>query len=114
MFNEVHVLCTSTLSSRYFKSTYLIYIYECLIAKYSFSHILHAEVNINQLNVRVYGIIGGIPVEFTMPQPNACIDSGLKCPLSDRTPVEYLTYVPVLPMYPNVCGSCNEFKSQSI
>jgi Niemann-Pick C2 protein len=60
------------------------------------------QVNINQLNVRVYGIIGGIPVEFTMPQPNACIASGLKCPLSDGTAVEYLTYVPVLPVYPNI------------
>lgn len=62
-----------------------------------------AVPDIKELNVRVYGIIGGIPVEFTMPQPNACVGSGLTCPLDKGQPVQYLTYVPVLPMYPNVC-----------
>lgn len=50
----------------------------------------------------VHGVILGIPIAFPLPNPDACVDSGLTCPLEKDKEYEYLTTLPVLGSYPKV------------
>lgn len=50
----------------------------------------------------VHGVILGIPIEFPLPNPDACKDSGLTCPLEKDKNYEYLTTLPILSSYPKV------------
>lgn len=50
----------------------------------------------------VHGIIQGVEMPFPLKNPNACIDSGLECPLHKDTKYDYMQTLPVLKMYPKV------------
>lgn len=55
-----------------------------------------------QVNVVIHGVIGGIPIPFPAPQPDACQKSGLTCPLSANTAYTYQLSMPILSSYPTV------------
>ena len=56
----------------------------------------------------VHGILGGIPVPFPVPQPDACDKQGLTCPLTKDVAYTFKTKLPIKSSYPAV--SCeNEF-----
>jgi Niemann-Pick C2 protein len=48
----------------------------------------------------VHGIVAGIPVSFPLPNPDACKDSGVKCPLKKGTTYTYSTIIPIKKEYP--------------
>ena len=50
----------------------------------------------------VHGIISGIPMPFPFPQPDACVDSGLACPLQNGQDYTYTTQIPISSSYPKV------------
>lgn len=52
--------------------------------------------------LKVYGILGGVPIPFPLPNPNACSDHGLTCPLKSEVPVELTITLPVKSEYPSV------------
>ncbi|XP_059045099.1 ecdysteroid-regulated 16 kDa protein [Achroia grisella] len=58
--------------------------------------------DIDSLVTEVHGVIMNLPVPFPLPQPNACQDTGLKCPLKAGTKVSYKATLPVLKSYPKV------------
>ncbi|GAB1863134.1 NPC intracellular cholesterol transporter 2 homolog a-like [Camponotus japonicus] len=60
--------------------------------------------DINQVDVRVYGVLLDIPVPFPLDNPNACTDShdGLKCPLQKDQEYNYTTSLFVQKIYPSV------------
>jgi len=50
----------------------------------------------------VHGIISGIPMPFPFPQPDACVDSGLACPLQNGQDYTYTTQIPISSSYPKI------------
>lgn len=50
----------------------------------------------------VHGIIAGVPVPFPIPNPDACKDSGLTCPLKKGTQYTYTTQIFVRTEYPSI------------
>lgn len=51
----------------------------------------------------VHGVIEGIPVPFTVDDPNACDGSAkIKCPLKAKQPYIYSTSIFVKSIYPKV------------
>nr|QJI08243.1 Niemann Pick type C [Histia rhodope] len=50
----------------------------------------------------VHGILMNLPVPFPLPQPDACKDSGLTCPLAANQKVKYVTSLPILKSYPQI------------
>ena len=60
-----------------------------------------AETSITSLKAVVHGIIAGIPVPFSLPEPEACGKS-LKCPVASGTKVFYHEGLPVKTQYPSV------------
>lgn len=50
----------------------------------------------------VHGVIMNLPVPFPLPQPDACKDNGLTCPLPAGTQANYQTTMPILKSYPRV------------
>lgn len=50
----------------------------------------------------VHGIIMGVEMPFPLTNPNACVDSGLACPLEKEKSYEYAQTLPVLRSYPKV------------
>lgn len=50
----------------------------------------------------VHGIIMGVEMPFPLPNPNACVNSGLECPLTKGTNYDYVATLPVLKSYPKV------------
>ncbi|XP_047028603.1 ecdysteroid-regulated 16 kDa protein [Helicoverpa zea] len=50
----------------------------------------------------VHGVIMNLPVPFPLPQPDACKDSGLTCPLREEQSSSYHTTMPILKSYPRV------------
>jgi Niemann-Pick C2 protein len=58
--------------------------------------------DISAINVLIHGIIAGVPVPFPAPQPDACKDSGLTCPLSAKGTYSYMVQLPILTSYPAV------------
>ncbi|KAK9497097.1 hypothetical protein O3M35_004474 [Rhynocoris fuscipes] len=63
---------------------------------------IHTKKEIEQINVRVHGIIAGIPVPFKVPQPDACHNSGLICPLPENYNETYTATLPILNKYPKI------------
>ncbi|XP_052748863.1 ecdysteroid-regulated 16 kDa protein [Galleria mellonella] len=58
--------------------------------------------DIKSLVTEVHGVIMNLPVPFPLPQPNACQDTGLVCPLKAGTKASYKATLPVLKSYPKV------------
>lgn len=50
----------------------------------------------------VHGVIMGMEMPFPLPNPDACKDSGLSCPLKKGQSYEYVASLPVLRAYPKV------------
>lgn len=58
--------------------------------------------NIANVNTEVHGIIMGVEMPFPLPNPNACENSGLICPLKKDQKYAYKATLPVLKVYPTV------------
>jgi len=54
----------------------------------------------------VHGIIAGVPVPFPIPNPDACKDSGLTCPLNNGKQYTYATNIFIRTEYPSVRAIC--------
>lgn len=50
----------------------------------------------------VHGKVLGIEMPFPLSNPDACVDSGLKCPLDKNETYRYIARLPVLKSYPKV------------
>ncbi|ALC38008.1 Npc2a [Drosophila busckii] len=50
----------------------------------------------------VHGKVLGIEMPFPLANPDACVDSGLKCPLEKDETYRYTARLPVLKSYPKV------------
>jgi Niemann-Pick C2 protein len=50
----------------------------------------------------VHGVIDHIPVPFPLDNPNACLNSGLTCPLKSGTEYKYETYIFVKTIFPSI------------
>uniref|UniRef100_A0A5S6QZM0 MD-2-related lipid-recognition domain-containing protein n=1 Tax=Trichuris muris TaxID=70415 RepID=A0A5S6QZM0_TRIMR len=55
-----------------------------------------------QLKAVVHGIVKGIPVPFPLPNPDACKDSGITCPLSAKVPAVYEQAFEIKKSYPSI------------
>jgi len=51
--------------------------------------------------LKVYGSLGPVKVLFPLPNPNACSDHGLTCPLKSGVPVKLTITLPVKSEYPS-------------
>ncbi|XP_050344377.1 ecdysteroid-regulated 16 kDa protein-like [Nymphalis io] len=60
------------------------------------------SVDAKALETVVHGIIMNLPVPFPLPQPDACKDSGLVCPIKSGEKVSYRSTMPILKSYPKV------------
>ncbi|KAF9823401.1 hypothetical protein SFRURICE_006614 [Spodoptera frugiperda] len=58
--------------------------------------------NVKEVQTIVHGVIMNLPVPFPLPQPDACKDNNLTCPLQAGKPVKYHTTMPILKSYPKV------------
>lgn len=56
----------------------------------------------NVVKASVHGIIAGVPLPFPLPQSDACQNSGLTCPLEDKTNYTYTASIPISPAYPKI------------
>ncbi|XP_062614748.1 NPC intracellular cholesterol transporter 2-like [Saccostrea cucullata] len=61
-----------------------------------------ADTAATQLKAVVHGIIGGIPIPFTPPNTNGCVDSGINCPVATGKSYKYSNKIPVLTNYPKI------------
>lgn len=52
--------------------------------------------------LKVTGKLGPVKVPFPLPNPNACSDHGLTCPLKSGVPVKLTITLPVKSEYPSV------------
>ncbi|VVC93421.1 ecdysteroid-regulated 16 kDa protein-like [Leptidea sinapis] len=78
---------------------------ECVLKRNSnatFSIDFTPAADTKTLETVVHGIIMDLPVPFPLPQPDACKDSGISCPLKAGQPAKYKTTLPVLRSYPKV------------
>lgn len=60
------------------------------------------SVDATGLETVVHGVIMNLPVPFPLPQPDACKDSGLSCPLKAGDKESYRTTMPILKSYPKL------------
>lgn len=51
----------------------------------------------------------GVEMPFPLSNPNACVDSGLACPLEKEKNYEYAQTLPVLKSYPKVISETFQF-----
>lgn len=64
---------------------------------------LYYEIRILQyILCIVFHVISGVLVPFKLPNPDACVDSGLNCPLQKGTTYKYEASFPVLNKYPKL------------
>ncbi|XP_026741607.1 ecdysteroid-regulated 16 kDa protein-like [Trichoplusia ni] len=54
------------------------------------------------VHIIVHGVVMNLPIPFPIPQPDACKEAGLTCPLQPGQPVKFTTSMPVLKSYPKV------------
>ncbi|BFZ07973.1 hypothetical protein BsWGS_11011 [Bradybaena similaris] len=54
------------------------------------------------LNSTVYGYVLGIPVAFPLPNDNACINSGIMCPIKKGQTYTYSASFDTKPSYPEI------------
>jgi len=57
---------------------------------------------IKSLRAVVHGIVAGIPMPFHFPQPNACENSNVTCPIKSGDISHYSVQLPVLKNYPRI------------
>ena len=71
----------------------------------------------SQLFADVHGIVAGVPVEFPLPQKDACEGgkSGINCPIKSGGNYTYVASLPILKAYPPISviveWSLNDAKS---
>uniref|UniRef100_A0A1I8PDR9 MD-2-related lipid-recognition domain-containing protein n=1 Tax=Stomoxys calcitrans TaxID=35570 RepID=A0A1I8PDR9_STOCA len=58
--------------------------------------------DVTSIKTVVHGKVMGVEMPFHLQNPDACVDSGLKCPLEKGETYEYLASLPVLKAYPKV------------
>lgn len=58
--------------------------------------------DVSEVTTVVHGKIMGVEMPFILQNPNACEDSGLKCPLTKDSTYQYMATLPVLKSYPKV------------
>lgn len=58
--------------------------------------------DVTQMETEVHGIIMNLPVPFPLPQPDACKESGMTCPLPAGKEVNYKATLPILKSYPKL------------
>ncbi|XP_017474929.1 PREDICTED: protein NPC2 homolog [Rhagoletis zephyria] len=56
----------------------------------------------SKITTVVHGKVLGVEMPFHLQNPDACVDSGLKCPLEKGETYEYKAILPVLKAYPKV------------
>ncbi|XP_054087450.1 NPC intracellular cholesterol transporter 2 homolog a [Zeugodacus cucurbitae] len=56
----------------------------------------------SKITTVVHGKVLGVEMPFHLQNPDACVDSGLKCPLEKGETYEYKATLPVLKAYPKV------------
>ncbi|KAG5674159.1 hypothetical protein PVAND_004143 [Polypedilum vanderplanki] len=56
----------------------------------------------NEVKAVCFGKLGALEVPFKLPNPNACKDSGLECPLKKNVAYTYEASFPILKVYPKV------------
>ena len=62
---------------------------------------LNIFISVFGVTAKVYGIVAGIPVPYSLPKANGCKDCNLSCPLSSGDH-KYVNIFPVLKTYPDV------------
>ncbi|XP_065363394.1 NPC intracellular cholesterol transporter 2 homolog a [Calliphora vicina] len=58
--------------------------------------------DVTSIKTVVHGKVMGVEMPFHLQNPDACVDSGLKCPLEKDETYEYTATLPVLKAYPKV------------
>ncbi|KAL9874141.1 NPC intracellular cholesterol transporter 2 homolog a [Glossina fuscipes] len=58
--------------------------------------------NVNAVKTVVHGKVMGVEMPFNLQNPDACVGSGLICPLSKTEIYVYTAVLPVLKAYPKV------------
>jgi len=58
--------------------------------------------NTKKVTAQVHGVIGGVPLPFPLPNPDACQGSGLTCPLQSNTAYIYTNLLQVKKEYPRI------------
>lgn len=66
------------------------------------SYILFIGGDIKAVKAVVHGIVAGIPIPFPVPNPDACKNSNLVCPLKSGQTYVYQDVIPVATTYPTV------------
>lgn len=61
-----------------------------------------AEAAVTNVTSIVHGILGFFPIPFPLPNPRACKDSGLACPLVAGSTNSYNVSLPIRDEYPSV------------
>ncbi|XP_067138069.1 NPC intracellular cholesterol transporter 2-like [Centruroides vittatus] len=61
-----------------------------------------SHVDSKDLKVRIYGVIGGVPLPFPGPQGSACEGSGIACPLKKDEVYTYRNSIDVKDSYPRI------------
>jgi len=56
----------------------------------------------DSLEAVVHGILLDVPVPFSIPNPDGCLDSGIECPVQNGRIYSYSQTLPVLQKYPRV------------
>ncbi|KAH8255732.1 hypothetical protein KR038_009293, partial [Drosophila bunnanda] len=78
---------------------------ECILKRnttVSFSIDLALAEVATKVKTVVHGKVLGIEMPFPLSNPDACVDSGLKCPLEKGESYRYTATLPVLKSYPKV------------
>ncbi|XP_028165977.1 ecdysteroid-regulated 16 kDa protein [Ostrinia furnacalis] len=78
---------------------------ECILKRNSNATItidFTPSLDVKTIETEVHGVIMNLPVPFPLPQPDACKDNGLTCPLKAGEKANYRTTLPVLKSYPKV------------
>ncbi|XP_045499950.1 ecdysteroid-regulated 16 kDa protein-like [Colias croceus] len=60
------------------------------------------NMDVKAIDTVVHGVIMNLPVPFPMPNPDACKDEGLTCPIKSGEKQAYRATLPVLKSYPKV------------
>ncbi|SPP79323.1 NPC intracellular cholesterol transporter 2 homolog a [Drosophila guanche] len=78
---------------------------ECILKRnttVSFSIDINLAEEATAVKTVVHGKVLGIEMPFPLANPNACVNSGLKCPLEKGESYRYTATLPVLKTYPKV------------
>lgn len=63
------------------------------------------DEDIDELKAVVHGIVLNVPLPFAIPNSNACVNSGIECPMKSGQTYKYVTSLPVENEYPKVNGN---------